>query len=87
MDSNETSVGTGYLVVQVTTASNAIPLYVKWCSSSGGTRHIVELTEEQKAAGRAVLQYDSGTHFIRVAFETAYGVVHTEMPENPVVTY
>ena len=26
LDSNETSVGTGYLVVQVTTASNAIPL-------------------------------------------------------------
>lgn len=63
-------------------ASNAVPLYVQWANgSNNGTVHISELTEEEIAAGVSVCRHTAGYFKIRVAFQTEYGIIFSELPE------
>lgn len=63
-------------------ATNAIPLWVQWTGITNGTAHISVLTEEEKTAGAAVCTNESGTFKVRVAFQTEYGIIHSELPET-----
>lgn len=70
-------------------ASNAEPLFVKWAGGvDNGTKHINVLTDTEKAAGAAVVKYETAfndgqkdTYKIRVAFQTEYGIIHTPLQE------
>lgn len=63
-------------------ASNAAPVYVTWCLAADSyPEHISTPTAEELAAGSALCAYKAGSYKVRVAFETAYGIVHTVLPE------
>ncbi|MBQ9964383.1 MAG: hypothetical protein IJP14_04605 [Clostridia bacterium] len=63
-------------------ATNATPLWVQWANGyQNGTVHVDPLSAEEQAAGTAVCSYKKGYFKIRVAFETEYGIVHSELPK------
>lgn len=62
-------------------ASNAMPLFVAWShGTNNGTVHISIPTDEELAAGSAVCSYQAGKYKVRVAFQTEYGIIHSELP-------
>lgn len=63
-------------------ATNATPRWVQWADGKhNGTLHITELTARQAADGVAECSYAAGSYKIRVAFETEYGIIHSELPK------
>jgi hypothetical protein len=81
--SSATPVGSGGKVNVTFSASNATPSFIQWAGGSGqGTKHIQFLTAEEIAAGEAVGVHEAGDFYVRVAFETEYGVVHSAMPDE-----
>jgi hypothetical protein len=64
-------------------ASNAKPLFIIWQDSEkSGTKHIQFLSSDEIRAGFAIGQYRSGNYRVRVAFETEYGIIFSELPEG-----
>lgn len=84
--SSATPLGSDGKVEVTFSATNAIPLWVQWAGSTGGTAHITELTDEEKLAGTAVCAHTPNTYKVRVAFQTEYGIVHSILPDEITVT-
>ena len=68
--------------VRVTfSATNATPKFIVWQSAgSNGSKHCQPLTAEELLAGEAIGQYISGEYKVRVAFETEYGIIFSQLP-------
>jgi len=63
-------------------ASNAEPLYVQWMNgATNSTIRITQLTQEQIKAGYGIFVPARGDLKVRVAFQTEYGVIYSELPE------
>ena len=81
-DSTAAPVGSGGAAQVTFGASNATPVFVSWAKASdNGTDHCDLLTAEQIAAGRATVAHEAGRFRLRVAFKTAYGIIHTALPD------
>jgi hypothetical protein len=62
-------------------ASNATPLFIAWNhGTNNGTVHISIPTDDELAAGSTVCSYQAGKYKVRVAFQTEYGIIHSELP-------
>ena len=70
--------------VRVTfSATNATPKFIVWQSAgSNGSKHCQPLTAEELSAGEAIGQYISGEYKVRVAFETEYGIIFSQLPRG-----
>lgn len=65
-----------------TYSDNAKPLYVQWMNgTTNATIHITLLNDEQIVAGTAGFKPTTGLIKVRIAFQTEYGVVYSELPE------
>ena len=63
-------------------ATNAKPSFIIWQSAETiGAKHIQLLTDEERDLGRAIGKYISGDYKVRVAFETEYGVIFSNLSE------
>lgn len=69
--------------VKVTfSATNAKPLYVQWMNGhTNATVRITNLTADQIKDGYGIFTPAKGDLKVRVAFETAYGIIYSELPE------
>ncbi|MBQ4091130.1 MAG: hypothetical protein IJC64_02305, partial [Clostridia bacterium] len=70
--------------VQVNFAgANANPLFIIWQDAeANGTKHVQFLTNDEIEAGYAIGHFRSGNYKVRVAFETEYGIIFSELPEG-----
>ena len=69
--------------VKVTfSATNATPLYVQWMNGhTNATVRITLLTAQQIKDGYGIFVPATGDLKVRVAFQTDYGVIYSELPE------
>lgn len=69
--------------VKVTfSASNATPLYVQWMNGhTNATVRVTLLTAEDVKNGYGIYTPAKGDLKVRVAFETDYGIIYSELPE------
>ena len=64
-------------------SKNAKPLFIVWQNAdNNGAVHIQFLTPAQVEQGFAQARYKSGKYKVRVAFETEYGIIFSELPEE-----
>ena len=75
------AIGNGTVEVTFSASEGVEALWVQWAGTTNGTVHISTLSAEEAAEGKAICTYMKGTFKVRVAFRTAYGIIHSELPD------
>ncbi len=74
--------GTRKVKVSFENSSNAKPLFVQWMNgATNATVRITQLTAQQIKDGYGIFTPATGKLKVRVAFQTDYGIIYSELPE------